>query len=156
MIQSTSPYKHTHNSRGFTLIELLVVTVLIGLLLSSGIYFVDISEKRKSVELSSVQISMLRNFPSAILRVYQSKLTLAGLTASNLTATNEVVQNKPVVWAISGTPTQNEAAIIFTLADSQQASDVETFLNNSLGTTLVNAAAVDSGDNTKVIVTYSI
>ena len=156
MIQSTSPYKHTHNSRGFTLIELLVVTVLIGLLLSSGIYFVDISEKRKSVELSSVQISMLRNFPSAILRVYQSKLTLAGLTASNLTATNEVVQNKPVVWAISGTPTQNKAAIIFTLADSQQASDVETFLNNSLGTTLVNAVAVDSSDDKKVIVTYSI
>lgn len=153
-LHSTYRRRRAHN-QGFTLLEILVVVVLLGALISSGIYFIDIGQKRKGIDLLAVQVSTLKSFPTALLQVYQTKLTWVGLTAANLTATNEVVAGSPVAWAINGTPRRNTAAIIFTMANRTEAADLKTFLEDNEDTTLISDVRIDTDDK-KVIVTYSI
>lgn len=146
---------------GFTILEILVATVLISILVSSGIYFVNVSEKRTVVEDTAIQLSLLRNFPSAIVQTYQTKSSLKSVTLADLTKTGEVQTNEPVAWAIGAAadsigPTDNGVTLVFTFTEQAQASRLHTFLQSRLAGNLISATALAGSDMKMLRVTYSL
>ncbi len=146
---------------GFTILEIIVATILISLLVSSGIYFVDITKKREVVEKTIIELSMLRNFPSAIIQVYQSKRTLANVTAQDLIDTREVQANEPIDWAIGTSadnlaPNINDITVVFTFTVAEQATAVREFLADRLSSNLISAVASPGGNAERLHVTYTL
>ncbi len=146
---------------GFTILEIIVATILISLLVSSGIYFVDITKKREVVEKTTIELSMLRNFPSAIIQVYQSKGTLAEATTQDLIDTREVQANEPIDWAVGTSsnnlaPSVNDITVVFTFTAAGQATAVREFLANKLNTNLISAVASPNGNTERLHVTYTL
>ena len=151
--------RNNKSQHGFTILEILVATLLIGILITGGIYFIDVGEKREVVKMSSAKVSLVRNFPAAVAQVYQKKLTFIGVTANDLTSTKEVFAGSPATWAIgtaANAPTQERISIIFTLSSVGQATQLKDFLVTNLDRTLASAATQDSADMKRLIVTYSL
>ncbi len=166
------PLNHHHNhlqrrsytrrkTTGFTILEIIVATILISLLVSSGIYFVDITKKREVVEKTTIELSMLRNFPSAIIQVYQSKGMLTNVTTQDLINTREVQANEPITWAVGTSannlaPSVNDITVVFTFAVAEQATAIREFLADRLSSNLISAVASPSGNAQRLHVTYTL
>ena len=142
-------------SRGFSTLEILIATVLIGTLVAGGIYYANIGQKVSAVELVSLKAAVVVRFPEAIATVYANKQTLASVSVNDLVTTGSVQANKPVTWVVStdDEPTKNTVSLIFTLTDSTEVSNLQTYLTENIDTTLVSTVTVDGND---VVVKYEI
>ena len=132
---------------------------MIGTLIAGGIYYANIGEKVKAVDLVSLKTAAVVRFPEALAIIYSGSQSLQAVTATDITSTGAVQADQPVVWAVATTPEpkRKEIALVFTLEDDTQATAFQKYLDDNKETTLVNAATVGTGQDTdKVTVTYKI
>ena len=147
------------HQRGFSALEILIATVMISLLIASGIYYTNIGDKVSAVDITAAKAAAVVRFPEALMLLYSRQQTLAGVTAADLTGTGSVRAGAPFTWAVASAPnapTQNRLSLDVTFKDSGTAAAMATYLNNSSDETMVDSAAVSNGNNKLLTVTYEV
>ncbi len=148
-----------HRQRGFSVLEVLVATVMISLLVASGLYYANIGDKADAVDVAASKATIVVRFPEALMTVYALKQTLEDATAADLVSTGSVRSNSPVTWAVADgddAPEASTLSINMTFDDSETASAMEDYLNGVTGTTLVSSAKVDTNNDAILKVTYEL
>ncbi len=159
MRHSITSVRRIRRQRGFSVLEILIATVLISLLVTSGLYYANVGDKADTVDIATSKAVLVVRFPEALLSVYAKKQTLLGASEGDLTKTGSVRTGIPATWEVAGgddKPTATALSVKLTFEKSEVVEVLKTYLDDSKDTTLVSEVAVDS-DNGKVLtVTYRL
>ncbi len=159
MKKSIAPARRKQRQRGFSILEILIATVLISLLVASGLYYANIGDKAATVDIAASKAALVVRFPEAVMTVYAQSQTLVGTTAQNLIDTGSVQRGVPLAWTVAGSsnaPTPNTLSVSLTFGTNSAAEAMETYLDNNLDTTMVSEAGVDATNDKVLTVKYEI
>ncbi len=160
MKPSTTCVKPIQRQRGFSVLEILIATVLISLLVASGLYYANVGDKAATVDIAASKAAIVVRFPEALMTVYAQKRSLEAVTASDLVSTGSVRAGSPVTWEVASgdddKPTADTLSIKLTFDRDTQAEAVKSYLEDNTDTTMVDEVKGDA-DNDKVLtVKYSV
>lgn len=159
MEKSITSLRRIRHQRGFSVLEILIATVLISLLVASGLYYANVGDKAAAVDIAATKAAVVVRFPEAVMTVYARKGKLTDTSAADLTATGSARTDAPVTWAVSSgsdAPTADTLSIDLTFSSESEAKAMQEYLADNLDTTLVSAAEVDDTDGKILKVTYSV
>lgn len=161
MKSSTASARRIRRQRGFSVLEILIATVLISLLVASGLYYANVGDKAATVDIAASKAAIVVRFPEALMTVYAQKQTLAGIDADDLTATGSVRANTPMTWSVAtgegNTPTADTLSLQMTFDRDNQAEAILEYLNDNIDTTMVDEVSRGDGEESNVLtVKYSV
>ena len=144
--------KMRKNVDGFTLMEVLSVILFISFLIGSGLYIIDFSSKKDSVNLVLLDKFIYRDMPQALLQAYYAKgNTFTSIKQTDITVTGDVgttTYNQGYSWQIDDDATQtNKITIVINLTSSAKAQNTSDRINVGGN---IESKVVD-GNNVKVV-----
>ncbi len=159
MKSSTTYARRIRRQRGFSVLEILIATVLISLLVASGLYYANVGDKAATVDIAASKAAIVVRFPEALMTVYAQKRTLEGISDEDLVSTGSVRAGSPVAWEVAGgddAPTADTLSVKLTFDRDTQAEAIKSYLEDNTDTTMVEQVAADGDDDKVLTVKYSV
>lgn len=159
MKSSTTCARRIRRQRGFSVLEILIATVLISLLVASGLYYANVGDRAATVDIVASQAAIVVRFPEALMTMYAQKRTLEDVTAAELVGTGSVRDGSPVTWEVADgddAPTADTLSVKMTFDEESQAAAIKSYLEDNIDTTMVDQVEVDEDDASILTVRYSI
>ena len=154
-----TPTRRRRCQRGFSILEILIATVLISLLVASGLYYANVGDKAATVSIAAAKVALATRFPEALMTIYAQKQTLLSTTAADLVGTGSVRAGSPVAWTVaadSDAPTATGLSVNLTFSDESVAKTLESYLKDNMDSMLVSSAEIDNDSKEILKVTYSV
>ena len=145
--------------RGFSVLEILIATVLISLLIASGLYYANVGDKADIVDVTASKAAIAVRFPEALLSVYAKQQTFTGTTLDDLVKTGSVRAGSPVVWSIASgddAPKDDTLKVRLTFDSDSEAGVLKTYLDNNKDAMMVSDITTDTEDEKTLVITYEI